>query len=119
MPAKRTDRELNSLIFQAIVPEGLRPSSPSDIEAMLDTIGGEEQSDEKFNRMLRKIRGEEPIGVRHDEIEPTSALLTAEEEKLVALYRSRGERIPPEIEAKLEEMRKRARQKKNNEGQDE
>ena len=111
MATKYNDQELNSLIYKAIVPKGLRPTKPSDIEAMLDAIGGQEPSDGKLQRMLRKVRGEEPIGVFEERIEEPSQELTREQQELVAFFRARGEEIPPEIQAKLDEMRKRAKRK--------
>lgn len=56
------DKKINSLIHRALGPRGLRPESQGDIEAMLDTIGGEELSEEKFRRMMKKIKGKEPVG---------------------------------------------------------
>ena len=59
MPPENTDKKINSLIHRAIVPRGLRPESQEDIEAMLDTIGGEKLSEEKFRRMMNKVKGNE------------------------------------------------------------
>jgi hypothetical protein len=78
---------------------------------MLDTIGGDEFSAEKVERMLRKIRGEEPIGLTslRTEDERVEAL-NVEERELVAFYRAKGQEIPPDVRAKLEAMRRRAKE---------
>ncbi|KKK44673.1 hypothetical protein LCGC14_3166740 [marine sediment metagenome] len=50
---------LNELVFNAIVPEELRPETPEAIDAMLNAMEAEPFSEEKIQRMLRKIRGAE------------------------------------------------------------
>ena len=55
--AEYTDAELNELVFKAIVPKGLRPETPEEINAMLDSLEAEPQPEETVQRMLRKIRG--------------------------------------------------------------
>jgi len=114
MPAKYSDKELNSLIFKAIVPRGLRPTSRQDIEAMLDALGGEEISEDKLQRMLRKVRGEEPIGFCDLESLDSLEDLTARQKELVAFYRAQGKQLPPDIQAKLNEIRKRAKGHQDN-----
>jgi DNA-directed RNA polymerase specialized sigma54-like protein len=108
MSAKHSDKELAAIIRNALVPKGFRPTSLADVEAMLDAIGGEEPSPEKLARMLRKVKGEEPIGILQRGHEEVIEALTPREMDLVAFYRSRGEAIPPEIQAKLDAMRRRA-----------
>ena len=108
MADQKADRDLRSLIFKAIVPKGFRPTTSKDIEAMLDGMGGERMPEDRLQRMLRKVRGEKPIGVSHNVSEATYAELSRQQEELVALYRARGREIPPDVLAKLEEMRKRA-----------
>ena len=107
MPAKYSDKELNSLIFKAIVPTGLRPTSQGDVETMLDALGGEEPSEDKLERMLRKVRGEESVGFCDWESIDSLEKLTIRQEELVAFYRARGKELPPDIQAKLDEIRKR------------
>jgi hypothetical protein len=108
------DKKLYESIYKAIVPKGLRPESQKDIDAMLETIGGEVLSQDKFQRMLRKIKGEEPLGFEAQCKSSESAeSLTSREEKLVVLYREQGKAIPPEIQKKLEDMRKRAQGKQD------
>ena len=57
---KRLSKTLNS----ALIAPGYRPENDVAIEAMLETIGGEQLSSEKMIRMLRKIKGKEQIGSR-------------------------------------------------------
>lgn len=114
MPAKYSDKELNSLIFKAIVPKGLRPTSQGDVEAMLDALGGEEPSEDKLERMLRKVRGVESVGFCDWESIDSLEKLTVRQEELVAFYRARGKELPPDIQAKLDEIRKRAKGHQDN-----
>lgn len=109
MSSQNADRRLDSLVFRASVPRGFRPETDAEIDAMLDALGGETLPKEKMGRMLRKIRGEEPVGVRPAP-EPLHELarLTSDQRELVALCRAEGREIPPEIQAILDEMRKRA-----------
>jgi len=108
MSAERSDKRLRAIIRDALVPSGYRPTSLKDIEAMLDAIGGEQPSPEKLERMLRKSRGDDTIGPSRQERAESERALTPQESELVAFYRSRGEKIPPEIQAKLDAMRRRA-----------
>jgi len=108
--AEYTDRELNELLFKAIVPRGLRPETPEEIDAMLDAIGGEALPEATIQRMLRKVRGEEPLadaqaGHGVSRTDDAEAGLPAAE---LALYRNRNEEMPPEIEKLLEEMEEEA-----------
>jgi hypothetical protein len=103
------DRRLSKLLYNALIPHGFRPKSNDEIEAMLETIGGEPLAEEKRERMLRKISGEEPIRVRPEQIlNVASEALTEEQKELVELWRAKGEEIPPDIRALLDEMEKRA-----------
>lgn len=101
-----TDETINDLVFKAIVPKGLRPETPEEIDAMLDALGGEMQSEDDVQRMLRKIRGEEPLGDPtaergRDCHEDAAAELSDAE---LALYRNRNEDVPPEVDQMLQDM---------------
>lgn len=117
---KNFDRRLSKLLYNALIPRGFRPKTNEEIEAMLETIGGEPLSDEKRERMLRKIRGEEPIGVREKQVvNIETQALTEEQKELVELWRNKSEEIPPDIQAILDDMEKRAADKEEDEDKDE
>ena len=117
---KNFDRRLSKLLYNALIPSGFRPTSNDEIEAMLETIGGESLPEEKRERMLRKIRGEEPIGVRTEQVlnAPPQAL-TEEQKELVELWRAKGEEVHTDIQALLDEMEKRAADLEEEENKDE
>lgn len=104
--AEYTDAELNELVFKAIVPKGLRPETPEEIDAMLDAIGGEAPSEDTVQRMLRKVRGEEPLGEPQEKSglgSPENAAMDLSAAEL-ALYRDRNDDVPPEVEQLLKDM---------------
>jgi len=109
MPANDHDIRLNQVLREALIPKGFRPTAPADIEAMLDAFSDEKPSDEKLARMLKKVRGSEPLykPCEH-ECQRTPESLTGEQQALVALYRDRKEETPPDILSKLNKMRERA-----------
>lgn len=113
MSTEHSDKRLASIVRCSLVSKGFRPTSLVDIEAMLDTIGGEAPSPEKLARMLSKVRGDESIGALQRKAEEATNTLTPAQQELVALYRTRGKEVPSAIQAKLDAMRRRAR------GQDE
>jgi hypothetical protein len=79
---------------------------------MLDAIGGSAPSEESVQRMLRKIRGEVPIGTGSAAEGLGDRLAVADDanisEEALALYRNRNDDIPPEIKEKLKDMEERA-----------
>lgn len=102
-------KQINKLIYNASVPKGLRPESKEDIDAMLDTIGGQEYSDDKFQRMMKKIKGEIPIRADHVKLtESFNEEMTEHESKLVGMHRDGSKDISPDSQKKLDEMRNRA-----------
>lgn len=111
MPEQPTDRRLMKLIRNALVPKGHRPQTNAEIEQMLQLVDAEPMSEEKRQRMLRKIEGQQAL---FEKIQPSSSetdavALTALEEELVALHRAQGKELPPELAAKLKAMEERAR----------
>ena len=114
MSEEKVDRELYDLIFEAMIPAGHRPETDEEIEAMLEACAGDELPQEQFNRMLRKIRGQEEIGIREtDDISLIESQLTEEQQELVALHRAEGKELPPEIQALLEKLRMEAKAQRN------
>lgn len=110
MTKQNPDYRFDRLINAALVPKGHRPTAPKDIDQMLDLIAVPDISDQKLKRMLRKINGEELTFVEQDpEIPRTETdALTGIERELVALYRSQGKDLPPEIAEKLKAMEEKA-----------
>jgi len=105
-----TDQDINELVFKAIVPKGLRPDTPEEIDAMLDALGEISLSEDEVQRMLRKIRGEETLGdpaaERGREGRDDAGVEMSDAE--LALYRNRNEDIPPEVEGLLQDMENEA-----------
>ena len=113
---KDSNQHLSEILNAALIPPGFRPKSNMAIEAMLETIGGESLSSDKLARMLRKIEGKEPIGNRiQQEVDISPGVLNETQQELLMLYRSKGRAIPPEIQAILDDMRKRAAESKDEE----
>ncbi len=113
---KDSNQCLSEILNAALIPPGFRPKSNMVIEAMLETIGGEPLSSDKLARMLRKIEGKEPIGNRiQQEVDISPGVLNETQQELLMLYRSKGRAIPPEIQAMLDDMRKRAAESKDEE----
>jgi len=114
--SKDSNQRLSEILNAALIPPGFRPKSNMAIEAMLETIGGEPLSSDKLARMLRKIEGKEPIGNRiQQEVAISPGVLNETQQELLMLYRSKGRAIPPEIQAMLDDMRKRAAESKDEE----
>ena len=114
--SKDSNQRLSEILNAALIPPGFRPKSNMAIEAMLETIGGEPLSSDKLARMLRKIESKEPIGNRiQQEVDVSPGVLNETQQELLMLYRSKGRAIPPEIQAMLDDMRKRAAESKDEE----
>ncbi len=101
--------ERDALLNRALVPKGYRPARSVDIERMLDAIGDQPISDEKLQRMLRKINGQEPVFP--DRSTPPSILdssLSPKEQEEFALCRSKNKPLPPDLAAKVKALEERA-----------
>jgi hypothetical protein len=120
MSIEDQDQRLMDLIAEALIPRGFQPQSDDEIEALLDAMDGEPLSEEEIKRILAKARGKMPIGERNvASVEPIEYALSESEKELVALYRSQGKELPPEIQKKLEELRKKAKEEEKENGQQE
>lgn len=109
MTDSNPDRRLEDLLRRALVPKGYRPTKDDDIERLLDTVGSHAISEEKKQRMLRKIRGQEAVfPERSPEIPEPPEQLTEAEEQMRVLCRSRGQPLPPDLAAKVKAMEERA-----------
>jgi hypothetical protein len=103
------DKMFDKLVRRSLVPKGYRPDSDQDIEAMFDALGGAELSESKHGRMLRKIRGEEPmIWDQEQDSPPVDIESAADVREMVEMFRSKGEEVPPELEEKLRELEQQA-----------
>jgi hypothetical protein len=110
MPDESDDQKLYRLIREALVAPGLRPRTLADTEKMLRACAGGEQSEQKFRRMLNKVKGKLPLGQRDTSPGELAALpLTEAQRELVALHRAQGKELPSEVLKMLEEFRARVR----------
>lgn len=108
---------LEDLIRQAMVPKGHRPATDADIEKMLDAMGNEPMSDAKKDRMLRKIRGQEPVFPVAPVATPTvSSQLSRDEQEVYALCRSKNQPLPPDLAAKVKALEEKATRKPGPQG---
>ena len=119
MTKHNPDSRFDQLMKQALVPKGHRPRKPQEIEKMLDLIDAPDVTDEKLQRLLRKINGDEPM---FNESDPQiksldNSELTNAERELIALYRSQGKDLPPDVAAKIKAMEERASQPAEDEEQ--
>jgi hypothetical protein len=110
MTSEDPDKRLRKLIAKAFMLPDLCASNAKEIEAMLDAAEAEPLSDEQLERILKKAKGELPVGEREIE-EPvwSEDRLTDEEEALLALHRNEGGELSPEIQEKLRRIREKAR----------
>jgi hypothetical protein len=120
MTNESNEQPSDDLVFRALVPKGFRPTTDTEIEQMLDGLGPAEISQSKLQRMLGKIKGTIPKAWE-ETLEATVRCEadSADARELAELYRARGEIVPPEIQAKLRELEKRASETDpRNEGSD-
>jgi hypothetical protein len=110
MTPEEHDKPVRDLVAKVYLPPDLCPSDPKEIEAMLDAAGGRPLSEEQVQRMLKKAKGDLPVGEREgQEPEWSGEALTEEERELVALHRNEGAELPPEVEEKLRRLRESAK----------
>ena len=109
MTNQHSDMRRDALLYRALVPKGHRPTTLEDIDRMLDAIGDEPISQEKKDRMLRKINGSEPLFHNRSLSSPIATTeLTEQELELVALHRSQKRPLPADLAEKLKAMEERA-----------
>jgi hypothetical protein len=121
MSHEEIDKPVRDLIAKVFLPPDLCPSDPKSIEAMLDKARGPQLSEEQIERMLKKAKGELPVGEREEEeyIPWSEDTLTAEQQELVFLCRNEGMELPPDIKEKLRSLREKAKAMEEEEGEDE
>jgi gas vesicle protein len=109
-------KAINRSVHKACVPKGLRPETNTDIDAMLDAIGGDKYSDAKTLRMIQKIKGQIPLHTETSKITDNYyEEMTEQENKLLAMHRDGNEEISSDSQKILDEMRKRARKQDEDE----
>jgi YesN/AraC family two-component response regulator len=110
MRPEERDKPVRDLIANVFLPPDLCPNDPAAIESMLDALTVEPLDEEQIERMLKKARGELPVGEREEkESEWCEDALTDQENELLALHRNGGEELPPEIQEKLRRLREQAK----------
>lgn len=110
MTPEEHDKPVRNFIAKVYLPPDLCPSDPKDIEAALDAAGARPLGEDQVERMLKKARGELPVGEREEQVpEWSENALSEEERELVALHRNEGSELPPDLEEKLRRLRERAR----------
>lgn len=103
------ERMFDRLVRRSLVSKGFRPEFDQDIEAMFDALGESELAESKRERMLRKIRGEEPLMWEENQNStPAHVLSTSDVREMVEMFRSKGEEVPPELEEKLRDLERKA-----------
>jgi len=112
MTPEEYDKPIRDLVAKHFLPPDLCPAAPAAIEAMLDAARGKLLSTEQLERMLKKARGELPVGEREEDNQDGAKEEVSEEEELLALHRNESGKLPPDIEEKLRQLREQA--KKNN-----
>jgi hypothetical protein len=115
MTSSDPDKRLRDLIAKAFVPPDVCETDAKAIEAMLDAANAEPFTDEQVERILKKAKGELPIGKDDDEPEGKNVKLTEEEESLVALHRGECGKLHEEILEKLRRFRETARRESKEE----
>lgn len=110
MAKNNPDHRFDQLVRLSLIPKGHRPRTDAEIEQLLGLIDAPAISDDKLQRMLRKINGEEPVFVQDAAPDTQAGVqeLTAVEREMVALHRAEGKELPPELAAKLRAMEERA-----------
>ncbi|MCC6361274.1 MAG: hypothetical protein IT450_21255 [Phycisphaerales bacterium] len=97
------------MLRRALVPKGYRPTKDTDIEKMLDAIGDQPIDEATLQRMLRKINAQEPMFPERFELVPVIAgELTAEEQEVFVLCRSKNKPLPPDLAAKVKALEEKA-----------
>lgn len=112
------DRQLRRMISDAVIRPGFRPQTDDEIEAMLNALAGESFSDDQVERILKKAKGDLPIGERHNAPAFYEESNVEEVGELLAMHRGEGEDMPDEVKEKLDMLRKKAEQDDSEENDD-
>jgi len=120
MSHEENDKPIRDLIAKVFLPPDLCPADSASIEAMLDKAHRRPLGEDQIERMLKKAKGELPVGEREEEEEAAWSEddLTVEQRELVFMCRNEGTELPPEIKEKLRRLREKAKAEEE-EGDDE
>lgn len=119
MTPEEHDKPIQDLIAKHFLPPDLCPSTPDEIEKMLSASGGAPLEEDQIKRMLKKARGELPVGEREDDDPVWSEEEEHEtEEELLALHRNEGKELPPDVAEKLRRLRELAKEQEEEDGDD-
>lgn len=110
MKGKDEDKLFDGLVRRCFVPKGFRPESEEDIDTMFEALGSSDLSETKRSRMLRKIRGEEPLIWERSDSTGVRLDSAAQAREMVEMFRARGEEVPAELEERLRELEQQAAQ---------
>lgn len=119
MNNQSSDSQRDAMLRRALVPKGYRPTKHADIKKMLDAIGDQPIEEAKLQRMLRKINGHEPVFP--ERTAPAPAIpdqLSAEEQEVYALCRSKNKPLPPDLAAKVRALEEKAAKESRPDGDD-
>ena len=110
MIPEESDKLVRDLIARVYLPPDLFPSDPDAIEAMLAEASGQPLTDEQVERMLKKAKGELPVGEREDEeTELSYEGQTEEELALFAFRNNESDELLPDIKEKLQHLGEKAK----------
>ena len=94
-------------LLRAAIPPGFRPVDVDALEKLLDTASAEPFSADTVERILGKMRG--TVSLRDQSTSSETATLTEKEQELLALHRNCGGQLPPEIQRKIDAIKKKLR----------
>ncbi len=81
MSHEENDKTIRDLIARVFLPPEECPADSASIEAMLDKAHGRPLSDEQVERMLKKAKGELPVGDREEKLRRLREKADAEEQE--------------------------------------
>tara|TARA_A100001391_G_scaffold160381_2_gene119021 strand:- start:1085 stop:1453 length:369 start_codon:yes stop_codon:yes gene_type:complete len=120
LESHQSDRKIETLVRQTIVPIGFRPQSDSEIDQLLDAFGPEEVTNAKLERMLDKISGRGGSGSERPQVFfAVEFEETSESKEMAEMFRAQGDVLPADLEEQLREMERRASEPPGEDSDDE
>lgn len=109
MTSEQPNMRRDALLNRALISKGHRPATAAGIDQFLGAIDAAPMTDEKKQRMLRKINGQEPVFVDRSTPPPLVTTELSEcERELAAMYRAQNRPLPPDLAAKIKSLEDRA-----------